>query len=143
MIHFNCPHCDKAIRVRDEAAGRKGKCLGCVETIQVPQNSLRIASPTTTEMPNAVSLEKGEGSSMIKSVLTEWDEEEEQWVLADTQWDEEEQEWVPLDEWEPEGLIDMLLRENNDEESVENTFCPTGDGGGVDPTCSPGQSKGD
>lgn len=146
MIHFNCPHCDKAIRVRDETAGRKGKCLGCGETIQVPQNSLRIASPTTTEMPNAISLDKGEGGSMIKSVVREWDEEEQEWVLADTQWDEEEQEWVPLAEWEPEGLVDMLLGEDEDEsdeeESVENVFCPTGPGGGVDASCSPGKAGG-
>lgn len=37
MIHFNCPNCNKAIRVRDEAAGKKGKCLGCGEMIRVPQ----------------------------------------------------------------------------------------------------------
>lgn len=84
MIHFNCPHCDKAIRVRDEAAGRKGKCLGCGATIQVPKNSVRIASPTTTEMPNAVSLEKGEGGR-TKTVITEWDEEAEEWVAVKDQ----------------------------------------------------------
>ena len=76
---------------------------------------------------------------MIKSVVREWDEEEEEWVLADTQWDEEEQEWVPLAEWEPEGLISMLLGEDDEEESVENVFCPTGPGGGVDASCSPGK----
>lgn len=148
MIHFNCPHCDKAIRVRDEAAGRKDKCLGCGETIQVPQNSLRIASPTTTEMPNAVSLEKGEGGSMKNVVLTEWDEEEQEWVLADTQWDEEEQEWVPIEELSDAFIAEMRERsdeiedDDDEEESVENVFCPTGPGGGVDASCSPGKASG-
>ena len=36
MIHFNCPRCGNAIKVKDEIAGRRGKCRGCGETIQVP-----------------------------------------------------------------------------------------------------------
>ena len=36
MIRFNCPHCEKSIRVKGEAAGRKGKCPGCGQTVRVP-----------------------------------------------------------------------------------------------------------
>lgn len=37
MINFDCPHCGKAIKVKDEAAGMKGKCLGCGEVIDIPK----------------------------------------------------------------------------------------------------------
>jgi len=39
MIHFNCPHCGNAIKVKDDIAGKKGKCRGCGETIQVPSDA--------------------------------------------------------------------------------------------------------
>ncbi len=52
MIHFQCPYCNKAIKVRDEAAGRTGKCLGCGKTIQVPQSAVLIDRPPTTEKLN-------------------------------------------------------------------------------------------
>lgn len=81
---------------------------------------------------------------MKNVVLTEWDEEEQEWVLADTQWDEEKQEWVPAADLLDES-IDQVLKSSDeaDDEAVENVFCPTKKGGGIDPTCSPGQSKGD
>lgn len=40
MIHFKCPYCDKAIKVREVAAGRDGNCLGCGQTIRVPQSDV-------------------------------------------------------------------------------------------------------
>lgn len=35
-IHFRCPHCDKAIAVAVQHAGKQGKCPGCAELLQVP-----------------------------------------------------------------------------------------------------------
>jgi len=37
MIRFDCPSCGKTIKVKDEGAGRKGKCPGCGEAIQIPK----------------------------------------------------------------------------------------------------------
>lgn len=39
MILFNCPHCNSAIKVSDEAAGKKGQCRTCSKTIHVPQTT--------------------------------------------------------------------------------------------------------
>jgi hypothetical protein len=33
---FNCPKCDKSIKVADEKAGKKGKCPGCGEILTIP-----------------------------------------------------------------------------------------------------------
>jgi predicted Zn finger-like uncharacterized protein len=35
-IAVECPHCGKQLRVKDELAGRKGKCPQCSQTIQIP-----------------------------------------------------------------------------------------------------------
>lgn len=47
MIRFKCPQCGKAVKVGNEAAGKKGKCPGCRETIHVPQTAL-VSVPTAT-----------------------------------------------------------------------------------------------
>ena len=39
MIEFNCPECNKPIKVKPELAGRTGKCPGCGNKIVVPQAS--------------------------------------------------------------------------------------------------------
>jgi serine/threonine protein kinase len=36
MIAFRCNHCGKDIKVKDELAGRKGKCPGCGTVISIP-----------------------------------------------------------------------------------------------------------
>jgi hypothetical protein len=36
MIDFTCTHCDKAIRVADEHAGKRVRCPGCQEVVRVP-----------------------------------------------------------------------------------------------------------
>lgn len=36
MIEFNCSHCNKRIRVKDEASGKKGKCPQCGTMLTVP-----------------------------------------------------------------------------------------------------------
>ena len=35
-IEFDCPQCGKKLRVRDELAGKKGKCPGCGNVVVVP-----------------------------------------------------------------------------------------------------------
>lgn len=37
MIRFNCPHCGKPLSVKEEAAGKAGKCPACAGAVQVPQ----------------------------------------------------------------------------------------------------------
>ena len=50
MIEFNCPECNKQIKVKTELAGRTGKCPGCGNKILVPQAS----SLTKVETPKPV-----------------------------------------------------------------------------------------
>lgn len=50
MIEFNCPECNKQIKVKPELAGRTGKCPGCGNKILVPQAS----SLTKLETPKPV-----------------------------------------------------------------------------------------
>src|SRR3954471_16474370 len=35
-IKFRCPHCDKALSVKDELAGKKRTCPGCKTVVIVP-----------------------------------------------------------------------------------------------------------
>ncbi len=42
---FSCPHCGKKLRVKDEAAGKTGKCTGCGTKVTVPSPS----TPLTQE----------------------------------------------------------------------------------------------
>ncbi len=46
MIEFNCPDCNKQIRVKPELAGRTGKCPGCGQKILVPSPSVLKDVPT-------------------------------------------------------------------------------------------------
>lgn len=39
MIQFKCQRCGSSIKVADNLAGKKGKCPGCKETIEVPRPS--------------------------------------------------------------------------------------------------------
>ena len=36
MIAFSCSACQKKLSVKDELAGKKGKCLGCGQALTVP-----------------------------------------------------------------------------------------------------------
>ena len=45
MISFSCPHCNKALRVKDELAGKRGKCPGCGQAFAIPATSASAAAP--------------------------------------------------------------------------------------------------
>ncbi len=47
QIHFACPYCKKAIRVKAEAAGKQGTCSKCHKEVTVPQAS----EPWTANIP--------------------------------------------------------------------------------------------
>ena len=36
MISFQCPACGKKLKVKDEFAGKKGKCPKCGNVINIP-----------------------------------------------------------------------------------------------------------
>src|SRR5439155_1231981 len=36
-IKFPCPHCKKALKVKDELAGRKAKCPSCQQILTIPK----------------------------------------------------------------------------------------------------------
>src|SRR5690349_2294966 len=46
-IQFLCPHCKKAVKVKDEFAGKKGKCPHCTKFVTVPAP----AKPSSTPPP--------------------------------------------------------------------------------------------
>ena len=43
MIQFACPSCGHLLKVKDEVAGKKGKCFKCQQAIQVPATGFRVA----------------------------------------------------------------------------------------------------
>lgn len=47
MIEFKCSECGENLRVRDEAAGKRGKCRQCGTILRVPH----AAAPTPTPSP--------------------------------------------------------------------------------------------
>lgn len=59
MLHFDCQHCGKVIRLKEEFAGRKGACPHCKRPIQAPaasppSDSLPRAKPSRPSRPTAV-----------------------------------------------------------------------------------------
>ena len=40
VIEFSCPHCGRELKLKDEAAGKRGRCPGCRNVITVPQPSV-------------------------------------------------------------------------------------------------------
>ena len=53
-ISVSCPSCAKALRVKDEWAGRRAKCPGCGEEFIVPAPADVVATPTVEPAPAAV-----------------------------------------------------------------------------------------
>ena len=43
MISFSCPHCRKTLRVKDELAGKKGKCPNCAQFVAAPAVAANLA----------------------------------------------------------------------------------------------------
>ena len=50
-IEFECPHCGNAMRVKDEAAGKRGQCKNCGETVRVPDNRATAIAARPTPQP--------------------------------------------------------------------------------------------
>ena len=51
-LKFTCPHCRKGIRVKEEFAGKKGKCPACQQVLTIPGVTRSPAAPSakvTTE----------------------------------------------------------------------------------------------
>lgn len=44
MIHFDCQHCGKPVRVPDAHAGKKGRCPSCHEVVSIPLEDDAIAA---------------------------------------------------------------------------------------------------
>lgn len=44
MIKFECPHCQRKLNVKDELAGKKGKCPGCKKGVTIP---VAVTTPAT------------------------------------------------------------------------------------------------
>ena len=48
MLTFSCPHCAKALRVKDDLAGKKIKCPGCQQVFAVPASSESLTAARST-----------------------------------------------------------------------------------------------
>jgi len=52
-IKFECPNCHRKLSVKDELAGKKGKCPGCTKNVQIPAASAPAASAPAASAPAA------------------------------------------------------------------------------------------
>src|SRR5688572_19816201 len=50
-IEFECPVCNATIRVKDEAAGKKGRCPQCKSLLLVPEMDDESAEPPSSPLP--------------------------------------------------------------------------------------------
>jgi Zn-dependent protease with chaperone function len=71
-ILTDCPHCQKQFQVKDQFAGRSGKCPGCQRTIQVPSraDASGIAqSATTTQQTLVRPASSAESAALVQSAF--------------------------------------------------------------------------
>lgn len=47
MIAFTCPTCHKTFRVKEELAGKKAKCSGCGQIMQLPSLPTHVIGPSS------------------------------------------------------------------------------------------------
>src|SRR5262245_10754729 len=57
MVCFSCPHCSRALQVKDDLAGKKAKCPACGKPVAIP-GSVRVGKEaavveTPTQLPDA------------------------------------------------------------------------------------------
>ena len=57
MIEFECNQCSKRLKVKDEAAGKKGKCPQCGVLLEVPQAVAEPVAVASAEKPAAAAKE--------------------------------------------------------------------------------------
>jgi hypothetical protein len=57
MIEFECNQCSKRLKVKDEAAGKKGKCPQCGVLLEVPQTVAESVAVASAEKPAAAATE--------------------------------------------------------------------------------------
>ena len=71
MIHFNCPHCSKQIRLAEEFAGRRGRCPHCRAPIQAPAAQAAPSPPAElfedVEAPQPAVIRRGARSGKGKN----------------------------------------------------------------------------
>jgi len=77
VIQFDCPHCGETLKLKDNVAGKRGKCKFCSELITVPQPSVD-KSPVAEVVPeeeqaSLVPAQKQQGvfSSMLEKFTTD------------------------------------------------------------------------
>jgi serine/threonine protein kinase len=63
MISFACPHCHKSIRVKDELAGKKGRCPACSQLVTVPAGGDSSAAVTDASKASAGSVRPAASSA--------------------------------------------------------------------------------
>ncbi len=71
MLHFDCPHCGKQIRLKVEFAGRRGSCPHCKNPIQAPAVQPRATEPEPEPEPVASPLGEiyDEGDAAAEPVM--------------------------------------------------------------------------
>ena len=78
MIEFKCSQCSKQLRVKDGAAGKRGKCPQCGAIIEVPCASSQQKAPMVKPNPLERRMMKGKwpmaqlGGSSINQAKSRW-----------------------------------------------------------------------
>jgi len=62
-MKFNCPHCQKALNVKDEIAGKKGKCPSCGGAVTIPEPEIGVLPDGPLQQKQTPPQEQGSGPS--------------------------------------------------------------------------------
>jgi hypothetical protein len=62
MITFPCPGCGQVLKVKEEAAGKTGKCPRCGAACQAPAVTLAAPAPSAPAPPDATQLNPSPGA---------------------------------------------------------------------------------
>ncbi len=57
MIHFQCEHCHRPVRVADRFAGKRGRCPHCQETVSIPRDGDAIGDLAAALGPDTATAE--------------------------------------------------------------------------------------
>src|SRR4051794_6150314 len=67
-IKFSCPHCSKALNVKDALAGKKAQCPGCKQVLRIPAPQGKPGTGTDVEALAAAAFAEEEKQQAVESV---------------------------------------------------------------------------
>ncbi|MCM2369352.1 M48 family metalloprotease [Aporhodopirellula aestuarii] len=67
-IRFQCPKCEKVLRVGDEHAGKVAKCSGCQTKLRVPAAKSKTVKPKSSQTKHSPEQQPAEGDSLFSEL---------------------------------------------------------------------------